>query len=93
MCSCFAQGLKEYSKELAVGLLSAMYEDDADFTNTFRALGGVASQPSDRDDDGVPAPLMKVCRIVCSASCGGVHVICALSAADAASSGVSEWHI
>jgi uncharacterized protein YdiU (UPF0061 family) len=52
-------GLSEYSKELAVGLLSAMYEDDADFTNTFRALGGVSSQPADGDEDGVPASLLK----------------------------------
>ena len=53
------QGLKEYSKELAVGLLSAMYEDDADFTNTFRALGSVTSQPADSEEDGVPAPLLQ----------------------------------
>lgn len=44
-----------------MGLLSAMYEDDADFTNTFRALGSVPSQPADSDEDGIPAPLLKVC--------------------------------
>ena len=48
-----------------MGLLSAMYEDDADFTNTFRALGSVTSQPADSDEDGVPAPLIKVCSIAC----------------------------
>jgi uncharacterized protein YdiU (UPF0061 family) len=53
-------GLKEYNKELAVGLLSAMYEDDADFTNTFRALGKIASQPTGDDADGMPAPLLRV---------------------------------
>jgi hypothetical protein len=69
--SCVAQGLKEYNKELAVGLLSAMYEDDADFTNTFRALGSITSQPADGDEDGVPAPLLQVrsparCRLSCA---------------------------
>lgn len=54
------QGLKEYSKDLAVGLLSAMYEDDADFTNTFRALGRVTAQAAEDDVDGVPAPLLQV---------------------------------
>ena len=43
-----------------MGLLSAMYEDDADFTNTFRALGSITSQPADSDEDGVPAPLLQV---------------------------------
>jgi uncharacterized protein YdiU (UPF0061 family) len=52
-------GLNEYNKELAVGLLSAMYEDDADFTNTFRALGSITLQPADGEEDGVPAPLLQ----------------------------------
>ncbi len=43
-----------------MGLLTAMYEDNADFTNTFRALGGVSAQPADTDVDGVPASLQKV---------------------------------
>lgn len=55
-----AQGLRKYNKELSVDLLTAMYEEDADFTNTFRALGGVSAQPADTDADGVPASLQKV---------------------------------
>ena len=54
-----------------MGLLSAMYEDDADFTNTFRALGSITSQPADGEEDGVPAPLLQVrssarCRLSCA---------------------------
>jgi hypothetical protein len=71
---CGAQGLSGYSKELAVGLLSAMYEDDADFTNTFRALGGVSSQPADGDADGVPASLLKVRPALHPPSCSSVSI-------------------
>lgn len=35
-------GLKSYHRELSVRLLTAMYEDQADFTNTFRALAEVS---------------------------------------------------
>jgi uncharacterized protein YdiU (UPF0061 family) len=33
-------------KELSVGLLRLMYQDGADFTNAFRALSSVPSQPA-----------------------------------------------
>ncbi|EIE25715.1 UPF0061-domain-containing protein [Coccomyxa subellipsoidea C-169] len=47
-------GLTKYDRELAVGLVTLMYEDKADFTNTFRALASV----SDGDAPGsIPAPL------------------------------------
>ncbi|CAL5218909.1 g654 [Coccomyxa viridis] len=36
-------GLKEYRKELAVGLITLMYEEKADFTNTFRAMSSVSA--------------------------------------------------
>ena len=36
-------GLREYRKELAVGLVTLMYEDKADFTNTFRAMASVSA--------------------------------------------------
>jgi hypothetical protein len=37
-------GTKAYSRELALGLVQLMYADEADFTNTFRALAGVPTQ-------------------------------------------------
>ena len=40
-------------------LLTAMYEDDADFTNIFRSLGDVASSP-EGDVEGVPSALLLV---------------------------------
>lgn len=43
-----------------MGLLSAMYEDGADFTNSFRALGRVSSQPAADDVNGAAASLLKV---------------------------------
>lgn len=50
-------GLTKYDRDLAVGLVTIMYEDKADFTNTFRALASV----SDGDDPGsIPAPLEEV---------------------------------
>lgn len=50
-------GLTKYDKDLAVGLVTLMYEDRADFTNTFRALSSV----SDGDAPGsIPAPLQQV---------------------------------
>ncbi|KXZ56039.1 hypothetical protein GPECTOR_2g1591 [Gonium pectorale] len=36
-------GLREYDRPIAHELLRLMYDDDADFTNTFRALCGVGS--------------------------------------------------
>jgi hypothetical protein len=32
-----------HRKELAVGLVTLMYEDKADFTNTFRAMASVST--------------------------------------------------
>ena len=52
------QGLNKYNREVAVALLTAMYEDDADFTNTFRALGGVSTSGTDE----LPASLAEVRR-------------------------------
>ena len=50
-------GLCEYRKELAVGLITLMYEDKADFTNTFRAM---ASVTADDEPSTVPAALDEV---------------------------------
>lgn len=50
------QGLKQYKRDVAVALLTAMYEDDADFTNTFRALGSITTA----GDDELPASLAEV---------------------------------
>ncbi|CAK0779519.1 hypothetical protein CVIRNUC_004792 [Coccomyxa viridis] len=47
-------GLREYRKELAVGLITLMYEDKADFTNTFRAMAAVSA---DDEPSTVPAAL------------------------------------
>lgn len=50
-------GLQEYRKELAVGLITLMFEDKADFTNTFRAMTSVSA----RDEPGtVPEALDQV---------------------------------
>ena len=50
-------GLREYRKELAVGLITLMYEDKADFTNTFRAMASVSA---DDKPSTVPAALNEV---------------------------------
>ena len=50
-------GLREYRKELAVGLITLMYEDKADFTNTFRAMASVCA---DDEPSTVPAALNEV---------------------------------
>ena len=50
-------GLREYRKELAVGLITLMYEDKADFTNTFRAMAAVSA---DDEPSTVPAALDEV---------------------------------
>ena len=50
-------GLQEYNRNLSVGLLTAMYEDNADFTNSFRALADVSeADPA----DSMPASLKSV---------------------------------
>ena len=53
-------GLKEYNRDLSVGLLTAMYEDKADFTNSFRALADVSVDDS---GDAMPATLRAVRRL------------------------------
>ena len=53
-CRCMmTQGLKQYDRDVAVALLTAMYEDDADFTNTFRALSGVSTSGTDDIPDSL----------------------------------------
>lgn len=49
-------GLQKYDKDIAVELLTNMYEDKTDFTNTFRSLASV--QPEDSSDD-LPGPLQE----------------------------------
>lgn len=49
-------GLKEYNRDLSVKLLTNMYEDKADFTNTFRALADVSvNDPADSIPESVRA--------------------------------------
>lgn len=50
-------GLEEYRKELAIGLITLMYEDKADFTNTFRAMSSVSA---DDEPGTVPEHLDQV---------------------------------
>ena len=50
-------GLRSYKRDVAVGLLTAMFEDRADFTNTFRALADV--RPED-EPSSIPASLQAV---------------------------------
>ena len=52
-------GLKDYDRDLSVGLLTAMYEDKADFTNSFRALADVSVNDS---ADSMPDSLRAVRR-------------------------------
>ncbi|CAL8469913.1 g9455 [Coccomyxa elongata] len=47
-------GLTKYDKDVAVGLVTLMYEDKADFTNTFRALASVSKGDA---PGSIPAPL------------------------------------
>jgi len=52
-------GLKTYDRELANGLFKAMYEDSADYTNTFRALSSVSmATPPSGDDGEIPSELI-----------------------------------
>ena len=51
---------------MAVSLLTAMYEDDADFTNTFRALSGVSTS----DSDDLPSSLAEARHLLMPASHG-----------------------
>ncbi len=50
-------GLTKYDKDVAVGLVTLMYEDKADFTNTFRALASVCEGDA---PGSIPAPLEQV---------------------------------
>ena len=42
-------GLRHYDRDLSVGFMQLMYEDDTDFTNTFRALASVSSAEEDSE--------------------------------------------
>lgn len=58
-------GLQGYDSEVAAGLLALMYEDSADYTNTFRSLSSISSAAgSDAggldDASGLPAALATV---------------------------------
>jgi hypothetical protein len=54
------QGLKTYNRELSVALLTNMYQDDADFTNTFRALSSIPTRCEAADSDELPSSLAQV---------------------------------
>lgn len=68
-------GFREYDRDLSVGFMQNMYECDADFTNTWRALAHVSSaepeqaSPSNSSGEvhGMPAVLYKV-RGACRAA-------------------------
>lgn len=49
-------GLQEYDKALAMELLKLMYDTDADFTNTFRALASIPAA-DDASGGGLPPAL------------------------------------
>eukprot|EP01025_Chloroclados_australasicus_P048654 TRINITY_DN551_c0_g1_i6.p3 TRINITY_DN551_c0_g1~~TRINITY_DN551_c0_g1_i6.p3 ORF type:complete len:578 (-),score=68.33 TRINITY_DN551_c0_g1_i6:211-1944(-) len=49
-------GLKEYDGDLVKTLMQNMYEDDADFTNTFRSLNSISSSVNGNGDP-LPAEL------------------------------------
>ena len=52
-------GLKTYDRVLTNGLFKAMYEDAADYTNTFRALSSVSMDtPASGDDGELPKELI-----------------------------------
>lgn len=66
-------GLKQYDRDLSVGFMQLMYEDKADFTNTWRALADVSSSEqeeastSGRDNgaaSSIPSALATVRAIV-----------------------------
>ena len=50
-------GLETFNRELVVRLLTAMYEDKADFTNSFRSLSDVSE---DDAPDSIPDSLRNV---------------------------------
>ena len=47
-------GLLSYDRTLAIDLMKCMYEDDADFTNTFRALSSVSSKEPEGGEQELP---------------------------------------
>lgn len=53
-------GLKAIDKELLNGLLKCMYEDEMDYTNTFRALSSVEVSGDLSDDISIPKDLQDV---------------------------------
>lgn len=54
-------GLVAYNRDLSVGLMKLMHEDETDFTNTFRALSSVSTiQPEGEDDAQIPPELASV---------------------------------
>ncbi len=59
-------GLAQYDKPLTVGLITLMYEDKADFTNTFRALASVGVNDA---PGNVPAPLAEARALVLHQEC------------------------
>lgn len=50
-------GLRAYDRDLSTGLMQEMYEDAADYTNTFRALSSVEAAPASGDDSEMPPAL------------------------------------
>lgn len=55
-CMAAKMGLQEYDKALAMELLKLMYDTDADFTNTFRALASIPAA-DDASGGGLPPAL------------------------------------
>ena len=56
-------GLRAYQKELSIGLLEGMYEDQADFTNAFRSLADVSVNDA---PDAIPESLRAVSALTLS---------------------------
>ncbi|PRW57632.1 seleno O isoform B [Chlorella sorokiniana] len=54
-------GLAEYDRGIAGGLMRLMYEDSADYTNTFRCLSSITAEPSSEEaEGGLPPALAEV---------------------------------
>lgn len=57
-------GLKAMDRELANEFLKHMYDDSADYTNTFRALSSVLGTPLNGDEDGsIPSALAEAIEL------------------------------
>jgi len=50
-------GLRSYDRTLTVELMKLMYSDEADFTNTFRALGSITSAAPEGGEKDIPEQL------------------------------------